>query len=69
MSDMSAMDEAKRFAVEGARLEVRLKEAEVAEKKKAWRTFANPATLVALQTAQLSNEPIECLGRAASWQQ
>ena len=49
--DNSPQDEEKILAVVNARLDAKLKEAEIAEKTRPWRTLAQPTTLMALITA------------------
>jgi len=51
MDHAASQDEEKRLALVNARLDAKLKEAEIAEKIKPWRGLANPTTLMALLTA------------------
>jgi Kef-type K+ transport system membrane component KefB len=51
MSNAAHDEEEKRFALVNAKLDAELKEAEIAEKTKPWRTLASPTTLMALLTA------------------
>jgi hypothetical protein len=50
MADEANLDEAKLLAIVNARLDAELKESEIAEKLKPWKSLTNPITLMAILT-------------------